>query len=185
MMYRLCCILINFLLCASLSGAVLEVGQNKAYTSLKEAISQSATGDTLYLFQGTYAEGTIIINKPLVIIGKGQPVLDGENKYGILRLESDSVVIRGLTLKDVGVSYVEDLAAIRIVRSKYCVIESNSLINAFFGIYLERSTNCIIRNNHILGYAEHEMNSGNAIHLWYSSRNLIEGNHAEGHRYGV
>jgi nitrous oxidase accessory protein len=29
------------------------------------------------------------------------------------------------------------------------------------------------------------MNSGNAIHLWYSSRNLIEGNHAEGHRDGI
>jgi len=111
--------------------------------------------------------------------------LDGENSNGLLRLESDSVVIRGLTLKDVGVSYVEDLAAIRIVRSKHCVIESNRLINAFFGIYLERSTDCIIRNNHVLGYAEHEMNSGNAIHLWYSSRNLIEGNHAEGHRDGI
>jgi len=32
---------------------------------------------------------------------------------------------------------------------------------------------------------EHEMNSGNAIHLWYSSRNLIEGNHTEGHRDGI
>jgi len=185
MMYRLCCILINFLLCASLSGAVLEVGQNKAYVSLKLAISQAHGGDTLLVYPGTYREGSIVVDKPLVIIGKGHPVLDGENSYGLLRIESDSVVIKGLTLKDVGVSYVEDLAAIRIVRSKYCVIESNSLINAFFGIYLERSANCIIRNNHILGYAEHEMNSGNAIHLWYSPRNLIEGNHAEGHRDGI
>jgi len=185
MMYRLCCILINFLLCASLSGAVLEVGQNKAYVTLKLAISQANGGDTLLVHPGTYREGSIVVDKPLVIIGKDHPVLDGENSYGLLRLESDSVVIRGLTLKDVGVSYVEDLAAIRIVRSKHCVIESNSLINAFFGIYLERSTDCIIRNNHVLGYADHEMNSGNAIHLWYSSRNLIEGNHTEGHRDGI
>ena len=185
MMYRLCCILINFLLCASLNGAVLEVGQNKAYVTLKLAISQAHGGDTLLVYPGTYREGSIVVDKPLVIIGKDHPVLDGENSYGLLRLESDSVVIRGLTLKDVGVSYVEDLAAIRIVKSKYCVIESNSLINAFFGIYLERSTDCIIRNNHVLGYAENEMNSGNAIHLWYSSRNLIEGNNAEGHRDGI
>jgi len=185
MMYRLYCILINFLLCASLSGAVLEVGQNKAYVTLNLAISQARGGDTLLVYPGTYREGSIVVDKPLIIIGKDQPVLDGENSYGLLRLESDSVVIRGLTLKDVGVSYVEDLAAIRIVRSKYCVIESNSLINAFFGIYLERSTDCIMRNNHVLGYAEHEMNSGNAIHLCYSSRNLLEGNPAEGHRDGI
>jgi len=175
----------TILICASASGGVLEVGQNKAYGTVKEAISDASPGDTLYLFQGTYREGTLVIDKPLVIIGKGQPVLDGENKYGILRVESDSVVIRELTLKDVGISYVEDLAAIRIIKSKHCTIESNNLINAFFGIYLERSTDCTIRNNHILGYSEHEMNSGNAIHLWYSSRNLIEGNHTEGHRDGI
>lgn len=175
----------TILICASASGGVLEVGQNRAYGTVKEAISDASPGDTLYLFQGTYREGTIVINKPLVIIGKGQPVLDGENKNGILRVESDSVVIRGLTLKDVGISYVEDLSAIRLVKSSHCTIESNQLVNSFFGIYLERSTDCIIRNNHILGYSEHEMNSGNAIHLWYSSRNLIEGNHTEGHRDGI
>ena len=98
---------------------------------------------------------------------------------------SDSVVIRGLTLKDVGISYVEDLSAIRLIRSKHCIIESNTLINSFFGIYLEKSSDCIVRNNHVKGNAEHEMNSWNAIHLWYSSRNLIEGNHAEGHRDGI
>ncbi|MCK5067649.1 MAG: nitrous oxide reductase family maturation protein NosD [Bacteroidales bacterium] len=184
-MYRLCSILINILLCASVSGGVLEVGQNKAHGTLKRAISQAHTGDTLLVYPGTYREGTIEVDKPLVIIGKDQPVLDGELTYGILRVLSDSVVIRGLTLKDVGISYVDDLAAIRLVKSKHCTIESNRLINAFFGIYLERSTDCIIRNNHVLGYSEHEMNSGNAIHLWYSSRNLIEGNHAEGHRDGI
>ncbi len=184
-MNRLACIWIIFLFCTSVNGAVLEVGQNKEYNKLVKAVSQAMAGDTLYLFQGTYREGTIVIDKPLTLIGKGQPVLDGENKYGILRIESDSVIVMDLILKDVGISYVEDLSAIRIVRSSHCTIESNRLINAFFGIYLERSRDCIIRNNHVLGSAEHEMNSGNAIHLWYSSRNLIEGNHAEGHRDGI
>ncbi len=184
-MKKLSGILISILLCAFAYGGVLEVGQNKAYGTLKEAISQASSGDTIFVSQGTYREGSIVIDKPLFIIGIGQAVLDGENEYGILRVESDSVLIRGLTLKDVGISYVEDLSAIRIVNSSHCTIESNRLVNAFFGIYLERSKDCIIRDNHILGYSEHEMNSGNAIHLWYSSRNLIEGNHAEGHRDGI
>ena len=37
----------------------------------------------------------------------------------------------------------------------------------------------------ILGYAKHEMNSGNAIHCWYSKNITIAGNHAEGHRDGI
>jgi len=173
------------LFCVSVAGGILDVGQNQTFESLKEGIISSQSGDTLYVHQGVYKEGTIVVDKPLVILGVDYPVFDGENKYGILRVESDSVVIRGLALKDVGISYVDDNSAIRIVRSKHCTIEANKLINAFFGIYLERSSDCRIIDNHILGYSEHEMNSGNAIHLWYSNRNLIEGNHAEGHRDGI
>ncbi|MCP4311207.1 MAG: nitrous oxide reductase family maturation protein NosD [Bacteroidetes bacterium] len=182
---RLYHILGLLLLCVSATGGVLDVGQNQDFGSLKQALFSARPWDTLYVHQGVYKEGTIVIDKPLVIIGVNQPVLDGENEYGILRVESDSVVIKGLTLKDVGISYVEDKSAIRIVRSKHCTIEANQLINAFFGIYLERSSDCMIIDNHILGFAEHEMNSGNAIHLWYSNRNLIDGNHAEGHRDGI
>lgn len=185
MMVRLCVIWMIVVIGTSVSGAVFEVGQDKALSTLKRAISEARSGDTLLIFSGIYREGTIEVNKPLTLIGMDRPVLDGENSYGILRIVSDSVVIRGLTLKDVGISYVEDLSAIRLIRSKHCIIESNTLINSFFGIYLEKSSDCIVRNNHVKGNAEHEMNSGNAIHLWYSSRNLIEGNHAEGHRDGI
>lgn len=171
--------------CMTCSASVLEVGPDKSIQSIREALSTASAGDSINIFPGTYREGNIEINKKLVITGIDYPLLDGENEYEILRVMADSVIIKGLALKDVGVSYVEDRSAIRIVRSKYCVIESNRLTNAFFGIYLERSNDCTIRNNYILGHAEHEMNSGNAIHLWYSSRNLIEGNHAEGHRDGI
>jgi len=171
--------------CMTCSASVLEVGPDKSIQSIREAVLTASAGDSINIFPGTYREGNIEIDKKLVITGIDYPLLDGENEYEIIRVLADSVIIKGLALKDVGVSYVEDRSAIRIVRSKYCVIESNRLTNAFFGIYLERSNDCTIRNNHILGYAEHEMNSGNAIHLWYSSRNLIEGNHAEGHRDGI
>lgn len=184
-MKSLCNILGLILLCATVSGKVLEVGKDKKYGTLREAISSAVSGDTLHVYPGTYKEGALEIDKPLALIGIDHPVLDGENEHSLLRVVADSVVIRGLTLKDVGISYVDDLSAIRIVKSSHCIIESNRLINAFFGIYLERSKDCVIRNNHILGYPEHEMNSGNAIHLWYSSRNLIEGNHTEGHRDGI
>ena len=167
------------------NASVLEVGPDKSIKSIREAVSLAHSGDSINIFSGTYKEGNIEINKKLVITGLDYPLLDGENEYEIIRVLADSVTIRGLALKDVGISYVEDRSAIRIVKSKHCVIESNRLTNAFFGIYLERSHDCIIRNNHISGSAEHEMNSGNAIHLWYSSRNLIEGNHAEGHRDGI
>ncbi len=171
--------------CISCSASELNVGPGRTFETIREAVDSAVDGDTIKIFPGTYREGNLEIHKRLVIIGIDYPVLDGENEYEIIRVMADSVVIRGLALKDVGVSYVEDRSAIRIIESKHCLIDSNRLENAFFGIYLEHSHDCTVRNNHILGYAEHEMNSGNAIHLWYSKRNLIEGNHAEGHRDGI
>jgi len=167
------------------NASLFEVGKGQAHTSISEAVSQARSGDTILIHKGTYKEGTLLIDKKLVIMGIDYPVLDGEDEYEIIRVTADSVTIMGLSLENVGISYVEDKSAIRIVKSKYCRVESNRLRNAFFGIYLEKSNNCIVKGNHILGTSVHEMNSGNAIHLWYSSKNLIEGNHAEGHRDGI
>jgi len=172
--------------CFQQAGAtILEVGKDHAVVTIHEAIDIAGSGDTVYIYPGIYKEGPLVIPKKLTVIGIGLPVLDGENKHEIISITSDSVTVQGLELKNVGVSYVEDKSAIRIIKSKYCIIKENRLIDAFFGIYLERSHNCQVKGNHILGTAEHEMNSGNAIHLWYSNRNLIEGNHAEGHRDGI
>jgi nitrous oxidase accessory protein len=173
------------IMCVTGHAAVLEVGVDKDYATITEAVAAAKAHDTMMIYQGTYREGNIEINKPMVIHGVDSPVLDGENEYEIIRVRADSVVIRGLTLRDVGVSYVEDRSAIRLIRSKHCIIESNQLDNAFFGIYLEHCQDCIIRDNIVTGHAGNEMNSGNAIHLWYCRNIGIFGNHAEGHRDGI
>ena len=166
-------------------AGVIEVGPGKTFGSITEAVAAARAFDTVLIFRDTYREGTIEINKPLVIIGVDSPILDGENEYEILQVRVDSVVVKGLTLNDVGVSYVEDRSAIRLIRSDHCLIESNTLNNAFFGIYLEHCQNCLIENNRVMGQADNEMNSGNAIHLWYCRNISIRGNHAEGHRDGI
>jgi nitrous oxidase accessory protein len=182
---KLLSILSLILLCMNLQAAQLEVGPGKTYKSIREAISSATAMDTLLIYEGIYREGTIEINKPLVINGINGPLLDGENEYEILQVRADSVVIRGLTLKDVGVSYVEDRSAIRLIGSRHCIIDSNQLNNAFFGIYLEHCQDCLILDNRVIGLAGNEMNSGNAIHLWYCRNIRILRNHAEGHRDGI
>ena len=168
-----------------LNASVLEVGEGKYYHSIKDALSSASRGDTVQVYNGHYSEGTLEIKIPLALIGINNPVLDGRNRYSILKILADSVVIRGLTFKDVGASYVEERSAIRIFRRTHCTIEANNLENNFFGIFLEHCRNCIIRNNTIIGKAVIEMNSGNAIHLWYCNNILVIGNHAEGHRDGI
>lgn len=153
--------------------------------SISAAISQSLPGDTLFIAKGTYKEGNIVLDKPLVLIGEDYPIVDGENNTEIFTITSDSVTIIGFQIQNVGVSYTVDRAGINVVRSKYVRIENNRLINTFFGIYLQKSSHCLIKNNVIIGNAIEEMSSGNAIHLWYSKNTRIEDNDVRKHRDGI
>lgn len=184
-MNRLFYILI--LLMSPLQGhsTLLEVGSDKDFRTIMEAVGLAGKGDTILIHSGLYREGSIDIRTPMVILGIDDPVIDGESTYEIMRIYADSVTVKGITFKDVGISYVEDRSAIRLIKSKHSVVESNKLVNAFFGIYLEHCRDILVRDNTIQGNARMESNSGNAIHLWYCKEIQIEGNYAEGHRDGI
>src|SRR5690606_1223718 len=55
----------------------------------------------------------------------------------------------------------------------------------FFGIYLSKSKNCIVKNNTLRAYGKAEHAIGNGIHCWQSSELQIIGNKIDGHRDGI
>ncbi|HHM01519.1 MAG TPA: nitrous oxide reductase family maturation protein NosD, partial [Caldithrix abyssi] len=178
-------LIIGLLLASSLSAASRTVGAEEALTSIGEAMKVSAPGDTIFIQPGTYREETIYIDKPLVIIGRDYPVIDGMNKGYILEVRSDSVTVKGLMLINVQKSYTKAYSAIHVYGSKNFVIEDNKLRNSFFGILIERSKEGLIRGNRVIGNAVTEQSSGNGIHAWHSDRLTISDNHVEGMRDGI
>jgi len=134
---------------------------------------------------GVYREPMIVVDKPLEIIGDGWPVLDGQGSHQIMSVMADDVTVRGLVFRNVGASYVEDRAALKVTRAHGCAIADNRVENGFFGIYLAAVTDCRLTGNVIVGTGERDAASGNGIHLWSSSRVTIEGNQIRGHRDGI
>ncbi|MGB5418281.1 nitrous oxide reductase family maturation protein NosD [Algibacter sp.] len=156
-----------------------------SFSSLKKAISQTKDYDTIIVKKGTYKEHNIIVDKPLTIIGENYPVIDGELKGEIITVTSDNVTVDGLFIINVGTSYTEDYAAIRVRRSKNFVIQNLVLEKLFFGIYIEKSSNGKVFHNKIIGDAVEEYNSGNGIQLWYSKNIQIEHNFVQHVRDGI
>ncbi len=154
-------------------------------TSLKKAIALAKDYDTILVKKGTYKEYKIEINKPLTIIGENYPVIDGELKGEIITIVSDHVVVDGLFIINVGTSYTEDFAAIRVKRSKDFEIKNLVLEKLFFGIYLEKAANGKVYHNKVIGDAITEHNSGNAIQLWYCKNIIIENNIVQHARDGI
>jgi nitrous oxidase accessory protein len=142
-------------------------------------------GARIVIHAGTYAEGGLIIERPVELVGEGWPVLDGGGDRTIITVRADSVRISGLVLRNVATSYVEDRAAIRFEDARDCVVAGNRIDAAFFGIYLARTRDCVIADNVITGEAATESAAGNGVHLWYSRDVRIERNRIRGHRDGI
>ena len=161
------------------------VSSHASIRSIAAAIRLAKPGTVIRVEPGVYREPMIVVDKPVEIIGNGWPVLDGQGNHQIMSVTADDVTVRGLLFRNVGSSYVEDRAALRVTRARGCTIDDNRIENGFFGIYLAAVSNCRLTNNMITGAGTSDGASGNGIHLWSSSGITIHGNHITRHRDGI
>ncbi|MGZ4020117.1 MAG: right-handed parallel beta-helix repeat-containing protein [Flavisolibacter sp.] len=84
------------------------VGKDEVITSLKKAVELASAGDTILLKKGVYKEGNVVINKSIRLIGVNEPVLDGENKYEILTVSGQRILIKGIHFRNSGYSSMND-----------------------------------------------------------------------------
>jgi nitrous oxidase accessory protein len=153
--------------------------------TVSEALRLAKAGGRIVVKAGAYREPTIVVDRPVTIVGESGAVLDGEASHQIMTVAADDVTIRGLELRHVPTSYVDDRAAIKVQDATNCVIEDNRIDDAFFGIYLARVDRCRIARNHLHARKGKEAASGNGIHLWTSNHVTIEDNEITGHRDGI
>lgn len=178
--------LIIFLLFSlSLKATTIHVGKKHAIKSVKRGITLAKAGDTLIVHGGWYKEGNIIIDKKIVFLGKDLPVLDGEKKHEVLSIHADSVVVDGFKVIRSAYATITDPCGIKVYNKSHVLIQNNVLDDNFFGIYLQNSQNCIIKNNTLKAYGKEEQKLGNGIHCWKSKDILIIANRIDGHRDGI
>jgi nitrous oxidase accessory protein len=167
-------------------AGVIVVALGSPVPSLDVALALARVGDTILIQPGTYHEAaTVRIDRSVVIIGRSQPVLEGDGNHTLLRISAPDVVLEGLVLVNVRPSSTDDRAAILLDGATRCVIRRNVVRRAFFGIYGSKASNCRIEGNTVQGAGRTEQQSGNAIHLWSSSGMQVVGNVVSGHRDGI
>jgi nitrous oxidase accessory protein len=157
----------------------------RGYRTIASAVIAARPGDRVIVHRGVYREPLVVLDKPIMLVGRDAPVLDGEGTHGLLLVTAPDVTVRGLVLRNVGTSFVEDRAALRVEGAHGCTIDGNRIENAFFGIYLANTTDCRITHNTLRASGAREMEAGNGIHLWTSRRITIADNDVSGHRDGI
>ncbi len=177
-------ILLSTLWLQSLSRNIT-VAPNSSVNTLTKGLSIASNGDTITVKSGTYKDGNTVVTKSVTIIGEGNVIFDGEDKYEILTISASDVVIKNITFNRAGYSALKDFAAIKIIDASKVIIESNRINNAYFAIHVSNSSSVTIRNNTLFGTPKSEQLTGNGIHLWKCNNALIENNRCSGYRDGI
>jgi len=164
---------------------IIYVGKQETYKQIKPAIQFAQPYDTIVIGKGFYQEGNILVTKPLTIQGVGMPILDGHKKYEVLSIKSSYVTIQGLRIQHSGFATLDDPGGIKVYDSQHVTICNNELFDNFFGIYIQYSRNCLIKNNRIVAFGKQEEQIGNGIHCWKSDSLQIIGNDISGNRDGI
>jgi len=173
------------LLCKVSEARTIRVGKNGQYSSIQKAVDAAVAGDTVWVEKGVYREKNLLINKSIILIGSGFPVLDGEDKFEIISVKANRVVVKGFKIIHSGISSMEDIAGIKIYNVRDVIISGNVFEETFFGVYVQSGTNCTVENNQLKASSQTEQQSGNGIHCWKSDSMRITGNTIIGHRDGI
>ena len=171
---------------SSVRAVEIVVDPNGTTRTVSEALAQSRDGDVVTIRPGTYNEHGLVVEHSITLRGQSGAVIDARQAKGsIIIVNADNVTITGLAIRNVGVSYVDENAAIKVLRRRNTTIEHCTIENGFFAIYLERCVDVRIRFNRIISKNHEQANSGNGIHAWTCRNVLVEGNTIKGHRDGV
>ncbi len=104
------------------------------FDSIKDGINNSSNSDTVFVFNGTYNEYNININKSISLIGEdiNSTIIDGLNQDYILLVNNDSVEITRFTLQN-----SDMLLAAIYVSSNYSDIHHNFIKDCDDGIEID------------------------------------------------
>jgi len=180
------CGILHFVVTPMLASQI-RVGPTGEYSTIGEAIRQAAKGDTILVSKGLYHE-QVHIDKPLVILGLDWPVIDGDARDGdVVTVKADSVTVRGFVIQRSGSRIFYNDSGLKLLEVCGARIEGNRFLETNYGVYLQRACDNLVRGNVFYGCAERktEETTGDAIHLWNSPRNRIEGNEIQQHRDGI
>ena len=146
-----------------------------AYTPLQLLIDLTPAGLTLIPPPGVY-EGPLVINKPIVLDGKGEVTIDGQGLGTVLTVKADGATIRGLRLTASGTSF-DHLDAGVMIQANDVVLENTTVDDVLFGVLIQQGNRNTVRNNDISSKQEVTSLRGEGVRIWYGHHNLIENNH--------
>ncbi len=116
------------------------------FTSIQVAINNSADGDSILIYNGTYREN-VVVNKMLNLTGIGMPVIDGMKNGNVINIVSNDCIIDNFKMTNG--SYSDWDGGAVYINSQNNIIKNNTISynRDTAGILIGRRNNSIYCNN--------------------------------------
>ena len=164
------------------------------YTKIQDAINDSSDGDAVYVYNGTYNEFNITIDKSIFLFGedKYSTIIDANLSGNCIDIFADNVTVRGFTIRNAD---FPNGTGIVIYSHNTTICDNIITDNDWWGIHIRGSNNNnisynIISNNgwaSIYGRCSNQMIIGNkivnnkiGILLYFGSFSVIKYNNISG-----
>jgi len=152
--------------------------------SIAASIEAASSGDTVQIPAGTYLE-QVVIDKPLVLDGGGEAVIDGGTHGDVVRITAEDVTMRGFIVRNSARTVSNEPAGIRVTADR-AMIEDNQLEDVLYGIILDASDQHVVRNNRVSSIRELPAERrGHALYVYDSADSLLVGNVVDHAKDGV
>lgn len=160
--------------------------QGPSPSTLQPLVAAAAPGDTLRLPAGVHP-GQLVIDRPLVVVGGPDAVLDGQGRGTVVVVKAPGTVLRGFTVRGSGYDLLLDDAAVLLDEADHVLVEGLEIRDANHGVYVRNAAHPVIRGCRLVGRrgTVHEENHGNGIHIWHAVQARIEDNDVAAHRDGI
>ncbi len=146
------------------NGAIYTYGTN-AFSNIKDAIANSTSGETIYVFAGTYNESITISKENVMIYGPNYNVVaapmryDEANIQGTITITGNNVKLNGIgmigTSSQILIGAVSDVSILNVYCTGYKDVNktiSNTKYTYKVAVYSESSiTNLVIKNSYFKG----------------------------------
>ncbi len=154
--------------------------------NLQNALDQAENGDSLYLAKGVY-EGSIILTKPVNIIGREGAIIKGQGLGNVVTVKSPNVSLSGLTITGSGLLLeTQDSGVFLSKEATGAIVQNNKILDNLIGVYIWGAHNASVRHNIIRGRQDMRVNErGNGVQIWNAPGAIVDGNDIQYGRDGI
>jgi nitrous oxidase accessory protein len=161
----------------------MAVGVPAQANTLQAKIDAAPSGGTVIVPAGIY-HGPITVRGPLTMIGEAGATIDGRGVGSVVTISGHNVTFRGFTIRNSGREVTEEAAGLKITGNDHR-IESNEIVDVYFGIHIGDGHRASVDGNRIRPGKQYGARPGHGINAWNLRDSRISGNRIANSRDGI